>query len=106
MNELNNKIERIFAEYVGKISLNPDTSNYIGKEDWENTQATLKELQSLVTEQVRLGRIDELERIMKGEKTVTQYADPNFEDLITYVFSAQEIKDRLAQLKDTVKEDV
>jgi hypothetical protein len=53
----------------------------------------------LIESAKREGARQELEYMMTGKKTVTQYADSSFDDLVTYVFAASEIQDRLAQLK-------
>ena len=63
------------------------------------------QLEAHIAQRCREARIDELERIKTGVKTVAQYAEPDFEDLITYVFSAEEIEDRISQLHKEGRED-
>ena len=92
--DLDSKLDEIFKQFydLGADSVLIDWE----RQDYKKLKKTAHtQIKHLITQ----ARIDELKWIMAGEKTVTQYADPGFKDLITYVFSAQEIKDRLAKLK-------
>lgn len=67
------------------------------------TEDFTNSLKSLIQERERLARINELERIMSGQKTVREYVG-DVDDIITYVFSADEINERLKDLsKQAVK---
>lgn len=105
MNELNNKIDGLIDKYREDIMLaaqgiNSDSEKY--KETSINVAAlasiNLKsDLEALITEQVRLGRIAEsklwYDEWGNGEE---QIGDGSWEDFYEH---------RLAQLKDTTKED-
>ena len=60
----------------------------------------IKQLEKLLADRENRARLDELRRIMKGEKTVTQFVG-DVDDIVTYVFSAVEIQDRIKALSPT-----
>lgn len=62
-----------------------------------NINNAKEQLLALIEAEANRRVVEELKRLKTGEKTVTQYAG-DFEDIITYVFSAQEIDDRIQQL--------
>lgn len=67
------------------------------KPDMEKaTQAIL----ALINQARKEAVIEELEYMKTGQKTVTKYADNRFEEVVTYVFAASEIDDRIKALKE------
>jgi hypothetical protein len=58
---------------------------------------SIKAIKSLIAEERRKAKVEELKFMKTGDKTVTQYAEGG--EIITYVFSAQEINDRLSRLE-------
>lgn len=62
------------------------------------TPAFVRAVKQLITD----ARVDELEKIMQGEKTIQQFVGGGREphDIVTYIFSEAEIKDRIKELKE------
>ena len=58
-----------------------------------------KQLQSLLKQAELRGMKLELKKLMKGKKTITQFAGDNVKDIIAYTFSDDEIKEELASLE-------
>lgn len=92
---INNHSKNILKECA--TSTHTDWEKYIQKSE----SKAYKELLALIDSAKREGARQELEYMMTGEKTVTQYADNNFDDVVTYIFAASEIQERIAQLEQS-----
>jgi hypothetical protein len=101
--DLRERLKEILFEFTGKLSCDyPPQHN--GALD-QATQSLLNIFETELSKAVVGARVDELKRIMKGEKTITQYVGTDVKDIITYVFSADEIQDRIKTLTSKERND-
>lgn len=72
----------------------------VNKKDGVGFEETAYRLEALQNK----ARIDELERIMNGQITIRSFitGDGGEEQIVTYEFANNEIKDRIKELKDNL----
>lgn len=84
MTQSNTELDDLFSDFISHINSNPDTSNYIGREDDKTIAKAKAQLQRLITE----ARREALEKVHKEIMSLT-WANQHAHAACTYLISAR-----------------